>query len=210
LSCATTKTLPCDLLTTVQLILSTDFNGATETSVKRAMSLTNLINQLRKSATTTSKRELIEFMQQLVVTEREISQYATFRERRYARNVVFQDKTFEIVMICWKSGQRSLIDDHENSFGAVKILQGVLTESVFELAPNGMIKPCSSRDFQTGDIQIENQFTIHQVSNLQPPSLTTISLHVYVPPLARMNLYRLYDPNMISGSSEHYNFGAGI
>jgi len=90
----------------VQLILSTDFNGATETSAKPAMSLTNLINQLRKSARTASKRGLIEFIQQLVVTEREMSQYATFRERRYARNVVFQDKKFEIVMICWKSGQR--------------------------------------------------------------------------------------------------------
>jgi cysteine dioxygenase len=94
--------------------------------------------------------------------------------------------------------------------GGVKILQGVLTESLFELAPNGMIKASSSRDFQTEDIQIENRFTIHQVSNLQPPELPTISLHVYAPPLARMNLYKLYDPSMISGWSEHYNFGAGI
>lgn len=188
----------------------TDFNVTTETSTECAVVLASLINQLRQTVSTISKHDLVELLQQLVVTEREISQYATFREHRYTRNVVFQDKTFEIVMICWKSGQRSLIHDHGNSFGAVKILQGVLTESVFELAPNGMIKPCSSRDFQTGDIQIENQFTIHQVSNLQPPPLTTISLHVYVPPLARMNLYRLYDPNMISGSSEHYNFGAGI
>ena len=113
-------------------------------------------------------------------------------------------------MICWKSGQRSLIHDHGNSLGGVKVLRGVLTESLFEVAPNGMIKPSSSRDYQPGDIQIETQHTIHQVSNLQPPLLNTISLHIYAPPMARMNIYKLYDPAVVSGSSELYNFGAGI
>ena len=123
-------------------------------------------------------------------------------------NVIYRDNTFEILMICWKSGQQSLIHDHGNSFGGVKILKA--RQSLFELAPNGMTKASASRDFQTGDIQIETRFTILQVSNLQPPELPTISLHVYAPPLARMNLYKLYDPSMISGWSEHYNLGAGI
>lgn len=181
-----------------------------ETPVKSELLVADLIDQLRQKVSFITGPGLIELVQRLVVTEREISQYASFREQHYSRNVICKDGTFEILMICWKSGQRSLIHDHGNSFGAVKVLQGVLTESLFELAPNGMIKPSSSRDYQPGDIQIETQSTIHQVSNLQPPSLTTISLHVYAPPMVRMNIYKLYDPNIISGSSELYNFGGGI
>jgi len=183
---------------------------AIETPLNSGLSIVEFGDQLRQSASTINASGLVGLLQQLVVTDREISQYASFREQRYARNIICQDETFEIVMICWKSGQRSLIHDHGDSFGGVKVLQGVLTESVFELAPNGMIKPSSSKDYQPGDIQIEHPLTIHQVSNLQPLSSTTISFHVYTPPMARMNIYKLYDPNVITGSSEFYNFGAGI
>jgi cysteine dioxygenase len=185
-------------------------NIASETPVTRELSIANVIDQLKREVSTLTSPRLVELLRLLVIPESEISRYASFREQGYARNIVCRDETFEILMICWKSGHRSLIHDHGNSCGGVKVLQGVLTESQFELAPNGMIKPSSSRDYQPGDIQIENQFTIHQVSNLQPPSLTTISLHIYVPPMARMNIYKLYEPNVISGLSELYNFGGGI
>jgi cysteine dioxygenase len=93
----------------------------------------------------------------------------------FRRNGVLREK---VIYDLLESGQRSLIHDFGDSFGGVKVLQGVPTESLFELAPNGMIKPSSSKDYQPADIQIEHPITIHQVSNLQTRSLTTISFHV--------------------------------
>jgi len=73
-----------------------------------------------------------------------------------------------------------------------------------------MIKPEGSRDYRAGDVQIEEPCTIHQVSNLQPERCDAVSLHVYVPPLRAMNIYRLYDVEVRSGSAELYNYGSGI
>jgi len=146
----------------------------------------------------------------LIVTDQEIAKHAFFSEHRYSRNLVVRDKVFEILIICWKSGQRSLIHDHRGSFGVVKVIRGILTESVFIPALNGMIKAMGSREYRAGDVQVEDQSTIHQVSNLQPEQDDAISLHVYVPPLSGMNIYRLYDLDVRSVSAEVYNYGSGI
>ena len=111
-----------------------------------------------------------------------------YSDHRYSRNIVVRDEQFEIFMICWKSGQRSLIHDHGESLGGVKVLRGILTESVFALSPNGMIKPVASTDYQPDDVQIEDDSTIHQVSNRQPDGRDAISLHV-LPPANRTDEY---------------------
>lgn len=179
-------------------------------AMNQKLSIANIIDKLKQESSTLNGSRLIELLELLAIPDVEISRYASFRERGYARNTVYRDEVFEILMICWKNGQRSLIHDHGRSLGAVKVLQGVLTESLFAVAPNGMIKPIASEDYQPGSIQLETQSTIHQVSNLQSLSLTTISLHVYTPPLEQMNIYKLYDSNVISATSELYNSGGGI
>jgi predicted metal-dependent enzyme (double-stranded beta helix superfamily) len=42
----------------------------------------------------------------------EVHPHALFSERRYARNLVYKDPHFEIMIMCWNAGQRSSIHDH--------------------------------------------------------------------------------------------------
>ena len=94
--------------------------------------------------------------------------------------------------------------------GGVKVLQGLLTETLFELAPNGMTKATSSGDYRISNMQIEEPTTIRQVYNLQPGMNDAISVHIYVPPLQEMNIYTLYDPGLATGEAQSYNFALGI
>lgn len=174
------------------------------------LSLKGLIERLKGNVPDIPRPQVIEAVQRLIITGEEIAEHSSFGEHRYSRNLVVRDKRFEILILCWKSGQRSLIHDHGGSFGVVKVLRGILTESSFVSALNGMIKPEGSRDYRAGDVQIEEPCTIHQVSNLQPERCDAVSLHVYVPPLRAMNIYRLYDVEVRSGSAELYNYGSGI
>lgn len=174
------------------------------------LSLNDLIRILKKSVSVMPPLQMVKALQRLIVTDKEIAEHAFFNEHRYSRNVVTRDKDFEILIICWKSGQRSLIHDHGESFGVVKVLKGILTESVFIPAFNGMIKAMGSKDYQSGDVQIEDHSTIHQVSNLRPEQDNAISLHVYVPPLNRMKIYELYDLDIRPVSAELHNYGSGI
>jgi cysteine dioxygenase len=157
-----------------------------------------------------TKHKLIQLLQRVILKNQDLARYSSFREDRYSRNIVVRDRSFEVLVICWKSGQRSLIHDHGKSLGAVKVLRGILTESLFTRSPNGMIKPTMSADYRSGDVQIEEQSTIHQVSNLQPAPCDAISLHIYLPPLSNMNIYRLHDVYAGFESAELHNYGSGI
>lgn len=174
------------------------------------LSLSTLIGLIKREAPVINRLRMQEIVKRLVITADETDCYGRFNNDHYARNLVYSDEKVAIFLMCWKSGQRSLIHDHGESLGGVKILRGILTETLFERAPNGMIKAVSSSDYQSFDIQIEEPTTIHQVSNLQPGLSHAISLHIYVPPLREMNIYTLYQPHLKSVPAEFYNFGLGI
>jgi cysteine dioxygenase len=173
------------------------------------LSLSSLISLLKNEAPGISCSRMQEILKQVAISQDEMDCHGRFNADDYARNLVYRDEIVEIFLICWKSGQRSLIHDHGESFGGVKIVRGILTETLFERAPNGMIKAVSSLDYKPLDIQIEEPVTIHQVSNLQAGN-PTISLHIYVPPLKKMNIYTLHKSQPKSVQAEFYNFGLGI
>jgi cysteine dioxygenase len=96
-------------------------------------------------------------------------------------------------VLCWKNGQRSPIHNHSGSACVLRVLRGTLTETLFEMAPNGHVKASFSRDIAEGSLIGSEDTDIHQVSNLQAEDADLVTLHVYTPPLTRMETYSLYD-----------------
>ena len=125
----------------------------------------------------------------------ELSEYLRFSPATYQRNLVRAGPHYHAWLLCWRNGQRSPIHDHRGSACVVRVLRGRLTETVFELAPNGHVKATFSRDFDEGSLVGSEDGDVHQVSNLQAGSADLVTLHVYAPPLLRMGTYSLYDLN---------------
>jgi cysteine dioxygenase len=123
----------------------------------------------------------------------DVQPFLRFGERSYQRNLVQAGRWYHAWVLCWRNGQRSPIHDHRGSSCVVRVLRGVLTETVFEFAPNGHVKACFSRDFDTGSLLASSDTDLHQVSNLQAGTADLVSLHVYSPPLLTMSTYSLYD-----------------
>jgi len=123
----------------------------------------------------------------------DLSEHLHFAENGYKRNLVRAAPNYHAWVLCWKNGQRSPIHDHSGSACVVRVLRGTLTETMFELAPNGHVKATFSRDFAHGSLIGSEDTDIHQVSNLQAEDADLVTLHVYTPPLNRMNTFSLYD-----------------
>lgn len=174
------------------------------------ISLHRLIEVLQDTSGSLSPADMEALLRGLAIAGEEIQQHARFSDVRYARNLVHKTDRFEIMVMCWHSGQRSSIHDHAGSLGGLKVLQGELTESLFDKAPNGMIKSLSSVDYSAGTIRVEETSLIHQISNLQGDNGKSVSLHVYVPPLTRMNVYSLEDPSVKNVLPRYFNSGSGI
>jgi cysteine dioxygenase len=123
----------------------------------------------------------------------DLSEHVQFAENGYQRNLVRAAPNYHAWVLCWKNGQRSPIHDHSGSACVVRVLRGTLTETLFEMAPNGHVKASFSRDMAEGSLIGSEDADIHQVSNLQADDADLVTLHVYTPPLTRMNTFSMYD-----------------
>jgi cysteine dioxygenase len=174
------------------------------------LSLSGLVQTLRRDFTVITPAKMHDILERLTVHEAELAPYTLFSELRYARNLVYKDENFEVMVMCWRSGQRSSIHDHAGSLGGIKIIRGELTECLFTRAPNGMIKALHSNDHAPEKSRVEETALIHQISNLQAGDATAVSIHIYVPPLIRLNIYSLEDPAVRNILPQYFSLGAGI
>jgi cysteine dioxygenase len=138
-------------------------------------------------------KELTAEMADLEVDCDEVAEFIRFSDRAYARNLVSAGPWYNALALCWKNGQRSPIHDHKGSSCGVRVLRGTLTETLFELTPNGDVKATFSRDLSAGGVIGSEDTDIHQISNLQPGNADLVTLHVYSPPLLWMGTYSLTD-----------------
>lgn len=130
------------------------------------------------------------------VTVDDVAEFAQFSQDRYLRTLVCQGEHYHLLVLCWRSGQRSPIHDHAGSTCGLRILRGTATETVFERSPSGLIKPACSKDYRQGTVSVSADNYIHQVSNLQAQGEDLVTLHVYSPPLLRMATYSLTEPTI--------------
>ncbi len=143
----------------------------------------------------------------------DICSFMRFHPDRYVRNLMHGGPAYQALVLCWRNGQRSPIHDHCGSSCAVKVLQGVATETVFAIAPNGMIYATGSSRLETGMITASQDSDIHQMSNLEGGHADLVTLHVYSPALLTMNMYSLVERSVtrfFDPVNDEFYEGAGI
>jgi cysteine dioxygenase len=158
-----------------------------------AKTLTGLFHYLDRLQDRASLTELQTQLAQVDMDCDDVAEFICFSDRHYMRNLVQAGPWYHVLVLCWKNGQRSPIHDHAGSSCGVRVLRGTLTETLFEVAPNGHVKATISRDLAPGSVCASQDSDIHQVSNLQAGEADLVTLHVYSPPLMWMGTYSLTD-----------------
>jgi len=139
--------------------------------------------------------------------------FLSFSPEHYVRNLMHAGPSYQALVLCWRSGQRSPIHDHRGSSCAVKVISGVATETTFAQAANGMYYATASRQLVAGHSCASQDADVHQMSNLQPEGTDLVTLHIYSPALFRMNVYSLIDAKVkqfFDPVNEEFLSGAGI
>ena len=157
--------------------------------------------------------ELQRWLERTELTLEHVRPFLRFDPGHYVRNLMYAGPCYQALVLCWKSGQRSPIHDHTGSSCAVKVIEGVATETTFARAANGMLFAVSSRQLAAGHTCASQDDDVHQMSNLQADEQDLITLHIYSPALVYMNMYsivaasveRFFDP-----INDEFVSGAGI
>lgn len=135
----------------------------------------------------------------LDITVEDVADHVHFGQDRYLRNLVREGDWYHVLVICWRSGQRSPIHNHAGSTCGFKVLRGTGVETVFDLTPCGQVLAVKSTTMQPGYICAAKDADIHQVSNLQAKGRGLITLHIYSPPLREMDQF-----SITGGSVQRY------
>lgn len=137
--------------------------------------------------------QLTAMLDDLEVEVDDLAEYVRFSERAYRRNLVRAGDSYNLLVLCWRNGQRSPIHDHKGSSCGVRVLEGTMTETLFDFAPNGHVRARFSRDLLPGNVCGSEDTDMHQISNLQGGMADLVTLHVYSPPLLVMGTYSMMD-----------------
>lgn len=154
-------------------------------------SLRDLVEYLDGLKQRASIEKLRELLGGSGVTMEDLKPFLCFKDDCYQRNLICNGEIYELLVICWKSGQRSPIHDHAKSTCGFRVMQGVCTETVFGPSPCGQVVALQSKDLSAGHVTASQDADTHQVSNVQAEGDSLVTLHIYSPPLKAMRKFSI-------------------
>jgi len=73
-----------------------------------------------------TRDRVLEFCLETAVDPGTLDRYVHFRDDMYTRNLIFRDEAIELMAVCWKPGQRTVIHTHNGQLGWMAVQQGHL------------------------------------------------------------------------------------
>src|SRR5689334_20940233 len=91
----------------------------------KQLSIQDFVSELRKfpEETFNDTKELLEFLQHTGVEADTLKPYLTWDRQHYTRNLIDKTPLYELIAICWETGQVSSVHNHrdQNCWMAVPI-----------------------------------------------------------------------------------------
>lgn len=98
-------------------------------------------------------------------------------EESYSRNSIYRNDSFELVLICWKEGQKSLIHDHAKSDCFMTCVAGELVEERYSKWEARRLSVETISTYKDS-CHIGGGNFLHRLSS---PNTDSVSLHLYIP-----------------------------
>lgn len=149
--------------------------------------LTQLVRTLEPLESRAPLETLREALSRLDLSRDDLAPYCRFSEEGYQRNIIRRTDLYELVVLCWRPGQRTPIHDHEGSTCGFLIVEGVATEVRYARDEEGVVRLADRRRMRKGEVCASQDADIHEVANLTDRDL--ITLHCYSPPILRFHRY---------------------
>jgi len=151
----------------------------------------NLYEEIKSNGR--SSENIRTLLSSYVKNNKDYMEYVLFDNNHYTRNLIESNEYFELILLCWKAGQKSPIHNHENQSCWMTILEGDLQETYYHIDSQDKENYVHLREGQSqihhqGEIGfIHDDIALH---NIQPVNCKNgISLHLYSLPITCCNVY---------------------
>jgi cysteine dioxygenase len=171
--------------------LATQLNQTEQISDSSALSFKDLAAALKAHQSVPSLADLYSLVESTTIAPDELTAYLGFKAGNYSRHRVMKNEFVEMLVLCWKPGQRTPIHDHNGSHGAVFVQEGILWETTFEYDTDTGLGYKSHRELRAGGLTGSEVPDIHQLGNPDVSGCDLITIHIYAPPLGVLKTYKL-------------------
>lgn len=167
-----------------------------------SFAFSELIERLNSQTTPPALEDINSWLATVEISQLDLEPYVGFKEGNYWRHRVCRNDAVEMLIICWRPGQKTPIHDHNGSHGVVRVHQGVMWETIFSYDEEQGLNYDTGRECPQGTITGADVPDIHQLGNPEVSGRDLITVHVYAPPLGVLKTYKLgssqvdlYTPN---------------
>ena len=109
-------------------------------------------------------------------------------EEAYAKTTLYSCDRIECSILNWHHNLPCAIHDHgANSWGIVKVVNGTLTNIIYNRNADGSLHPVTKTNHTQGELIYLPKGVIHQMVSIGQEDLVTF--HCYCPPIQRMRVY---------------------
>lgn len=141
---------------------------------------------------------ILEFLRNERLDPAGLDPYLFFSSERYTRNLIHKTDLFELLAICWESGQKSAIHNHRDQNCWMAAVLGKLQVHNFRLIRRdpaaGFCELESSSHFMItpeSPQEVDPEEPIHQVVNPASFGSRAVTLHIYSKPFDTCEVYDL-------------------
>ena len=113
--------------------------------------------------------------------------FTSWNSARYTRNCIVRTDDFELVLLCWESGQDTAIHGHDGKECWVKVLSGAFEERTYRMEGESF-RSTGVRKLNPFEVtHANNADFLHSLSNAS--SGRAMSLHLYIEPIDECEVY---------------------
>jgi cysteine dioxygenase len=167
-------------------------------AIPRQLSIGDFVSELRKfpESAFIPTHEILSFLQRTAVQPQTLDPYLTWDKQHYTRNLIDKTALYELIAICWESGQASSVHNHrdQNCWMAVPIgrLQVENFRLVFQDIEKGKceLKPADTVEMNPAHpCAVDPLEPVHRVVNPKEFHGRAVSLHLYSRPFDSCVVY---------------------
>jgi cysteine dioxygenase len=148
------------------------------------------VEALASQSSAPSLKQIYAWLEHANISGEDLRPYLGFKEGNYWRHRVCRNEFVEMLVLCWRPGQRTPIHDHNGCHGGVKVHRGVLWETTFNFDSVSGLEYKSARELPTGAVTGSDVPDIHQLGNPDVSGQDLVTIHVYAPPLGVLHTYK--------------------
>ncbi len=127
--------------------------------------------------------DLADAMESVQLTLADVAAYVRTNPRNYNRALVALREHYELLVMSWLPGQKSVPHDHAGSICIMQVLQGEAIEGSFRVASDGYVDFDYETTVACGEITAGADAGVHTVRNSAGALQPLVTVHVYAPPL---------------------------